>query len=98
MLYRHWTLFDSMYHSTYLATRLGIWQDVGVSALKQFITKMGIPLAEMQQRYGVMSTAMKDKFFEAVRQMASADSKFKDMYYDSFVKVFAFLVCTIKTY
>lgn len=95
MLYRHWNLFDSMYHSTYLATRLGIWQDAGVSALKQFITRMGIPLADMQQHFGVMSSAMKERFFDAVRHVASSDSKFKDMYYDSFVKVYARSVETV---
>ena len=29
MLYRHWNLYDSMWHSRYIATRLGIWKDHG---------------------------------------------------------------------
>jgi len=29
MLYRHWTLYDSMWHSQYIATRLGIWKEQG---------------------------------------------------------------------
>jgi cell division control protein 45 len=29
MLYRHWSLYDSMWHSQYIATRLGIWKENG---------------------------------------------------------------------
>lgn len=29
MLYRHWTLYDSMYYSNYVATKLGVWKQRG---------------------------------------------------------------------
>jgi len=41
MLYRHWTLYDSMYHSSYMATKLGIWKEKGRKRLHTFLAKMG---------------------------------------------------------
>ena len=29
MLYRHWSLYESMFHSNYVAARLGIWRTSG---------------------------------------------------------------------
>lgn len=33
MLLRHWNLYDSLYHSTYVATHLGIWKQKGRQTL-----------------------------------------------------------------
>ena len=29
-LYRHWPLYESMYHSSYIAAKLGVWSHVGM--------------------------------------------------------------------
>ncbi len=29
-LYRHWSLYESMYHSSYIAAKLGVWSHVGM--------------------------------------------------------------------
>jgi cell division control protein 45 len=41
MLYRHWTLYDSMYHSPYVATRLGIWKETGRKKLQTMLARLG---------------------------------------------------------
>lgn len=41
MLLRHWTLWESMYHSTYVATRMGVWKEKGVGRLTNLLVKMG---------------------------------------------------------
>ncbi len=52
MLHRHWTLFDSLYHSEYVATRLGTWvsETAGTQTLEKFLVHMGIPLKESRQK------------------------------------------------
>ena len=40
-LYRHWTLFESMYHSPYIASKLGTWNDKGRQRLQGLLAKMG---------------------------------------------------------
>ena len=53
MLYRHWSLFDSMYHSDYVATRLGTWtnETLGKQKLETLLVHLGIPNKESHQRY-----------------------------------------------
>lgn len=41
MLFRHWSLYDSMYHSGYVASKLGVWKDAGKKRLNNMFAKMG---------------------------------------------------------
>ena len=41
MLFRHWTLYDAMYHSSYVAGKLGIWKERGRKRLTGLLAKMG---------------------------------------------------------
>ncbi|KXL45259.1 MAG: hypothetical protein FE78DRAFT_119973, partial [Acidomyces sp. 'richmondensis'] len=51
LLIRHWSLYDSMLHSTYLATRLHVWNEQGRKRLHKLLAKMGISLAEANKGY-----------------------------------------------
>ena len=44
MLFRHWNLYDAMYHSSYVASRLGIWKERGRKRLTGLLAKMGYAL------------------------------------------------------
>lgn len=41
MLFRHWTLYDAMLHSSYVASKLGIWKERGRKKLTGLLAKMG---------------------------------------------------------
>lgn len=41
MLFRHWNLYDAMYHSSYVASKLGIWKERGRKRLTGLLAKMG---------------------------------------------------------
>lgn len=41
MHFRHWTLYDAMYHSSYVASKLGIWKERGRKRLTGLLAKMG---------------------------------------------------------
>ena len=41
MMFRHWTLYDAMYHSSYVAGKLGIWKEKGRKRLTGLLAKMG---------------------------------------------------------
>ncbi|KAF2767828.1 CDC45-like protein [Teratosphaeria nubilosa] len=51
LLIRHWSLYDSMMHSPYLATRLHVWSEQGRKRLHKLLAKMGISLAEAGKGY-----------------------------------------------
>lgn len=41
MLFRHWTLYDAMFHSSYIASKLGIWKERGRKRLTGLLAKIG---------------------------------------------------------
>jgi cell division control protein 45 len=41
VLLRHWNLYDSLFHSTYVATKLGVWKEKGRQRLTNLLVKMG---------------------------------------------------------
>jgi len=45
-LFRHWTLYDAMYHSSYVASKLGIWKERGRKRLTGLLAKMGCAFRE----------------------------------------------------
>ncbi|EKX54411.1 cell division control protein 45 [Guillardia theta CCMP2712] len=61
LLLQHWTLYNSMYYSNYVASRLGIWKDRTTNKLQTLLARMGIPLVEAEQRYMHMNSDYKDR-------------------------------------
>ncbi|KAI0687122.1 CDC45-like protein [Cytidiella melzeri] len=59
MLFRHWNLYDALYHSSYVAGRLGIWKERGKKRLTGLLAKMGFSVIETQQSYSHMAKDLK---------------------------------------
>ncbi|EXJ67684.1 cell division control protein 45 [Cladophialophora psammophila CBS 110553] len=59
LLLRHWSLYDSMMHSPYLASRLHIWNESGVKRLHKLLAKMGVSLTQCKQTYTHMDMDLK---------------------------------------
>lgn len=59
LMIRHWSLYDSMLHSPYLASRLHIWSDVGRKRLHKLLAKMGVSLSQCKQSYTHMDMDLK---------------------------------------
>ena len=59
LLIRHWSLYDSMLHSPYLASKLHIWSDNGRKRLAKLLAKMGVSLSESKQSYTHMDMELK---------------------------------------
>jgi len=70
MLLRHWNLYDSMYHSRFVAVRLGIWKGQGKRNLEMLFAKMGLPLEQAQQVYSNMSKKYKQILHQKLDQHA----------------------------
>ena len=54
-LLRHWSLYEAMLHSGYVATRMQTWREVGRASLHSLLAHLGIPLEACKQRYTHMS-------------------------------------------
>ncbi|CAK44141.1 uncharacterized protein An01g13540, partial [Aspergillus niger] len=59
ILVRHWSLYDSMLHSPYLASRLHVWTENGKKRLHKLLAKMGISLNQSHQNYTHMDMELK---------------------------------------
>jgi len=59
LLIRHWSLYDSMLHSPYLASRLHIWSELGKKRLHKLLAKMGVSLSQCKQNYTHMDMELK---------------------------------------
>lgn len=70
LLLRHWSLYDAMRHSPYLATRLHLWSDNGQKRLHKLLAKMGVSLQEAGQGYLHMKTEIKHILRERILKFA----------------------------
>lgn len=59
LLIRHWSLYESMLHSPYLASRLHLWNEAGRKRLNKLLAKMGISLSQCHQTYTHMDMELK---------------------------------------
>lgn len=85
MLLRHWNLYASMYHSQYVASRLGIWKESGRKKLQKFLVKMGLPLEECKVSYHQMAERYKKHLKTQIEEEAPKHG-LGDVMYGSFSK------------
>jgi hypothetical protein len=62
-LYRHWTLENSMLHSSYVACRFPVWKADGRDQLKQLLAKIGIKKMQCEQNYNSMIPELREHFY-----------------------------------
>lgn len=70
ILLRHWSLYDSMLHSPYLASRLHLWNESGVKRLHKLLAKMGVSLSQCRQSYTHMDISLKKNLRENLLKYA----------------------------
>jgi hypothetical protein len=61
-LYRHWSLYDSMFHSVYVASKFTIWNSRGKSRVNELLAEMGVSLQQCKQSYQYMNPQTRDQF------------------------------------
>lgn len=91
MLTRHWSLFNSMLHSRYMATRLGVWREKGKRMLETFIAKMGVPLAQCKLDFQSMELELKESLPNRISKYAG-EFGLNDVSFPSFVRDFGFVL------
>ncbi|WFD25768.1 DNA replication initiation factor cdc45 [Malassezia nana] len=88
-LYRHWSLESSMYHTSYVAAKLGIWREKGINKLRGLLAKMGLSLANCRQTYEHMELDLRQSL---VRRMESIAPEYGlvDLTFRSFTRSYGF--------
>ncbi|PLW12284.1 hypothetical protein PCANC_08198 [Puccinia coronata f. sp. avenae] len=88
-LFRHWNLYDSMFHSGYVAGKLKLWREKGRKNLQGFFAKMGISLLQCQQSYTHMDMDLKRTLTEKVESIAPDYGLF-ELSFPSFVRAYGY--------
>ncbi|PPR08067.1 hypothetical protein CVT24_010528 [Panaeolus cyanescens] len=89
MLFRHWTLYDAMFHSSYVASKLGIWKERGRQRLTGLLAKMGFSIPQTQQPYPHMDMDLKRTLVQKLNDVAP-EYGLVELSYPSFVRCFGF--------
>ncbi|RMZ77291.1 hypothetical protein DV737_g4463, partial [Chaetothyriales sp. CBS 132003] len=70
VLLRHWSLYDSMLYSPYVAARLHVWNESGQKRLHKLLAKMGVSLTQCKQTYTHMDIGLKKSVREQLLKYA----------------------------
>ncbi|RMD44412.1 hypothetical protein DV735_g762, partial [Chaetothyriales sp. CBS 134920] len=70
VLLRHWSLYDSMLYSPYVAARLHVWNESGHKRLHKLLAKMGVSLTQCKQTYAHMDIGLKKSIREQLLKYA----------------------------
>ncbi|KAL4253840.1 CDC45 family protein [Abortiporus biennis] len=90
MMFRHWNLYDAMYHSSYVASKLGIWKERGRKRLTGLLAKMGFSIPETQQPYPHMAKDLKQTLRNKLDQIAP-EYGLVELSYPSFTRCYGYL-------
>lgn len=84
VLYRHWTLYDSLCNSDYTTCKFKVWSMKGNKKLLEFLADMGLPLTQCRQKYPSMEVQYRESLKQCVDESARKFA-LDDMSYGSFV-------------
>lgn len=88
-LFRHWTLYDAMFHSSYVAGKLGIWKERGRKRLTGLLAKMGFSIPQTQQLYTHMDLDLKHQLRVKLDAIAP-EYGLVELTYPSFIRCFGY--------
>ncbi|KAF6765072.1 cell division control protein 45 [Ephemerocybe angulata] len=89
MLFRHWNLYDAMYHSSYVASKLGIWKEKGRKRLTGLLAKMGFSIPQTQQPYSHMDMDLKRALVKKLDDVAP-EYGLVELSYPSFMRCYGY--------
>eukprot|EP00095_Tigriopus_kingsejongensis_P001973 maker-scaffold886_size84816-snap-gene-0.33 protein:Tk01973 transcript:maker-scaffold886_size84816-snap-gene-0.33-mRNA-1 annotation:"cell division control protein 45 homolog" len=70
VLYRHWTIYDSLIHSLYTASKFKIWTLKGKQRLSEFLAELGLPLVQCRQNFSTMDLQLRNEIVPMFEKMA----------------------------
>ncbi|CAM9496181.1 unnamed protein product [Chrysoparadoxa australica] len=89
MHHRHWSLYNSMYYSTYVAARLKVWSNEGRNRLEELMAKMGFSLDQCRQKFPFMSAQLRSRLKDQINKYAH-EYHLADVTYKGFTRCAGF--------
>ncbi|XP_040569491.1 cell division control protein 45 homolog [Lepeophtheirus salmonis] len=88
-LYRHWSVFDSLHHTAYTASKFKVWTLKGKQRLYEFLAELGLPLIECKQNFATMDLSLRNNIID-IFESKSSKYNMESITYGSFTASFGY--------
>lgn len=88
-LYRHWSLYESLQHSIYTASKFKIWTLKGKQKLSEFLAELGLPIVQCKQKFATMDLGLRTDV-RAIFEEKAEKYALDDITFNSFTSSFGF--------
>ena len=75
MLLRHTSLWDSLLHSNFVASKLQVWKSSGKQKLMELLAKMGFPLDQCRQPWAFVGPGMRRRLSERLDECTEVSER-----------------------
>eukprot|EP00611_Tribonema_gayanum_P009773 TRINITY_DN1964_c2_g1_i2.p1 TRINITY_DN1964_c2_g1~~TRINITY_DN1964_c2_g1_i2.p1 ORF type:complete len:658 (-),score=278.74 TRINITY_DN1964_c2_g1_i2:501-2474(-) len=89
MLHRHWSLYEAMYYSNYVASKLRVWTTPGRQRMEELLAKMGFSLEQCRQKFRFTSANLRNKLTDQIDKYGE-EYGLTDIKYGSFHRYLGF--------
>ncbi|MBN3306836.1 CDC45 protein, partial [Amia calva] len=70
-LYQHWSLYESIFNSSYTSSNFKLWSVHGQKKLQEFLADMGLPLKQVRQKFNAMDISIKENLREVIEESSN---------------------------
>lgn len=88
-LYRHWSLESAMYHTPYVAGKLGVWREKGLIKIRGLLAKMGFSLIHSRQHHNNMPLDLRSSLISRLESIAP-EYGLAELVFRSFIRSFGY--------
>lgn len=91
VLLRHWSVYNSMLNSDFIASRLGAWREKGRRQLELLLAKMAFPLNQCKSDYSAMDLEYRELLTVQLEKFAE-EFNIHNFSFSSFTREFGYLL------
>ena len=91
VLLRHWSVYNSMLNSDFIASRLGAWREKGRRQLELLLAKMAFPLSQCKADYSAMDLEYRELLTVQLEKFAE-EFNIQSFSFPSFIREFGYLL------
>lgn len=91
VLLRHWSVYNSMLNSGFVASRLGTWREKGRRELELLLAKIAFPLNQCKSDYSAMDLEYRELLSVQLEKFA-AEFEIENFSFSSFTREFGYIL------
>lgn len=89
LLLHHWSLYQSMFHSPYVASILHPWNEKGKRKLESFLARIGVSLKQSNQPFTFTDSQIKKRIFTQLERYGPEEG-LKNLFFSTFVRRYGY--------